>query len=158
MELYGASERKERMSHERKRLGLRGELCVARRLISLGWTVLEHGWRCRAGEIDLIALDGDTVVFVEVKTRSSEEHGLPERSVGLRKRLRIIRAARGFLREHGWIGRPLRFDVAAVTPGGIRLIRGAFAPGGWSPAAGSGCAPRPALCRRLLRALFGPRF
>lgn len=119
------------MSFARKRLGLMGERETARRLVSLGWDMLEHGWRGGGGEIDLIGLDAGTVVFVEVKTRSSEAHGLPERSVGLRKRLKIIRAARSFLRSRGWAGRRVRFDIAAVTPAGVRFIHGAFGAGGW---------------------------
>jgi putative endonuclease len=129
-------------------LGFRGEMRAALHLDALGWTLLERGFRCRAGEIDLVALDGGTLVFVEVKTRASIVHGLPERAVSLGKRLRIIASARAYLQRRRARPFSVRFDVAAVTPHEIRLVRGAFAPGGWQLP-----LPRPTLQERLARFL-----
>jgi putative endonuclease len=79
--------------------------------------VLERNWRCRSGEIDVIARDGDVTVFVEVKQRASGSHGAGHEAVTWRKRQRIVRAARLFSLARGLEGRPLRFDVISIDPG-----------------------------------------
>ncbi len=112
-------------------LGRRGEEAAAEFLIANGFRVLERRYRSRAGEIDLIAQEGDTVVFVEVKTRTSLACGLPAEAVDRRKRARLARAASIYLMRSGTSDRPCRFDVVEVlrVPGRtlrIRLIRDAF--------------------------------
>lgn len=73
----------------------------------------------RQGEIDLVALDGDEVVFVEVKFRRSPGY-VPEEAVGPRKLQRLRRAADRYLLETGGLDRPHRFDIVAIDPSGIR--------------------------------------
>lgn len=96
-------------------LGQRGEAAAASHLRRLGYTIVVRGDRSRLGEIDLVALDGQTVVFVEVKTRQSQETGHPAEAVEAVKQRRITRAAVTFLKRHGLLDRPARFDVVAVT-------------------------------------------
>ena len=112
-------------------LGSEGEEAAARHLASLGYTVLARRFRTRRGEIDLVAQDGDTLVFVEVKSRSAAGFGRPAEAVDARKRSRLRRAAEVYLLRHGGGDRPCRFDVLEVfrSPRGdlhCALIRDAF--------------------------------
>ncbi len=112
-------------------LGRRGEETAGRHLVSLGYRILERRYRTRAGEIDFVAQDGDTLVFVEVKTRSSLACGRPSEAVDGRKRGRIARAASLYLAHRGGPDVSCRFDVVEVLeqPGAaprIQLIRDAF--------------------------------
>ena len=112
-------------------LGRRGEETAGRHLVSAGYRILERRYRTRAGEIDFIAQDGDTLVFVEVKTRSSLACGRPAEAVDGRKRGRIARAASLYLARRGGPEASCRFDVVEVLeePGSasrVRLIRNAF--------------------------------
>ncbi len=116
------------------RLGRRGEEAAGHHLESHGYRILERRYRTRAGEIDFIALDGATLVFIEVKTRSSLAFGRPAEAVGPIKRARLAAAASLYLAYRGGPDRPCRFDVVEVLepPGGtlrIRLIRDAFEAG-----------------------------
>ncbi len=92
-----------------------------------------------SGELDLVAWQGGTLVFVEVKSRSTEEFGAPERAVGPEKQEHVLRMARDFLRQRGGEPVPVRFDVVTVVFGPRRKIehwRDAFTPPrGWFPAA-----------------------
>jgi putative endonuclease len=109
-----------------------GEKAAAKELRRLGMTLLEKNLRSAGAEIDLVALDGETVVFVEVKARSSAAFGAPAEAVDSRKRSRIVRAARGFLRRKGLGDHRRRYDVASVTldgdgrPTAVHWIRAAF--------------------------------
>ena len=93
-------------------LGDRGERAAARFLRRQGFTVLLRGYRSSRGEIDLVAIDGDTLVFVEVKTR---RQGHPAEAVGPTKQRRLTHAAITFLRRHEMIEQKHRFDVVAVV-------------------------------------------
>jgi len=92
-----------------------GEQAAAAHLEKKGLRLVERNYRCRAGEIDLIALDGVTVVFVEVKLRRAPFD--PLEAVDARKRRQVCRAAFDFLLRRGMLGRPARFDVVAVEAG-----------------------------------------
>ncbi|MFC7447237.1 YraN family protein [Rhodococcus daqingensis] len=98
-----------------RELGALGEDMAAGHLTRAGMTILERNWRCRYGELDLIARDGDAVVFVEVKTRSGRGFGTPAEAVTFAKQGRIRRLAGLWLsgQPHGW--RQVRFDVIAVV-------------------------------------------
>ncbi len=98
-----------------KTLGQRGEAAAARFLRRQGYKILARSTRPYGGEIDLIAIDGDTIVFVEVKTRRSTEHGHPAEAVDLNKQRRLTRLAVTYLKHHGLLDQPARFDVVAVT-------------------------------------------
>ncbi|OLD67361.1 MAG: YraN family protein [Acidobacteria bacterium 13_1_40CM_2_68_10] len=113
------------------RLGRRGEEAAERYLVSLGYRILERRYRTRTAEIDFIAEEGDTLVFVEVKTRSSLAFGQPAEAVDGRKRSRIAGVASLYLARRGAADRACRFDVVEVLESGgasprIRLIRDAF--------------------------------
>lgn len=95
--------------------GTRGEHVAERFLTGLGYRVLRRQHRNSGGELDLIALDGDTVVFAEVKTRRGVTHGQPIDAVNADKQRRMTRAALVFLRREGWLNRRSRFDVIAVV-------------------------------------------
>lgn len=116
----------------RKSLGQRGELAAAQYLKRLGYKIVARGCRGRLGEIDLVAVDGRTVVFVEVKTRQSQEAGNPVEAVDPEKQRRLTRLAVAFLKRHGLLEYPVRFDIVAVTwPERLRRpqiehFRGAF--------------------------------
>lgn len=96
-------------------LGATGEKIAARYLRRNGYRILLRNYRCPAGEIDLIAAEGDTLVFVEVKTRSADEAALPEDAVDAAKRRQVIRAARYFLAHLQAQHLPVRFDVIAIV-------------------------------------------
>jgi putative endonuclease len=99
-------------------LGRRGEDLACRHLEAHGLRLLERNYRCRAGEIDLVMLDGSTLVVVEVRSRSTSEHGGAAATVGFRKQQRFIRAARHLLLTRPDFRRlPARFDVVAIDPG-----------------------------------------
>jgi putative endonuclease len=117
--------------------GDRGERAAARHLRRQGMRILARQHRSRLGEIDLIALDRGTVVFVEVKTRRSDAAGRPEEAVTPAKQRQLTRLALEYLKRRGWLGRrSARFDVVAVTwPAGrakpeITHYRNAFEPVG----------------------------
>ena len=91
---------------------------------------MERNFRCRAGEIDLIALDGSTLVFVEVRSRRGDLVGTPFESVDPRKQARVTRVARHFLAARGFADRDVRFDVVGIRfdrqPPALEHLRGAF--------------------------------
>ncbi|NPV71215.1 MAG: YraN family protein [Firmicutes bacterium] len=100
-----------------------GEDVAVEELERRGYKILHRNWRCRLGELDIIALDGATLVFVEVKARRSSDYGFPAEFVDHRKRIRLERLARAFLT--GAAGdlrdRPCRFDVVSVVIDGGRV-------------------------------------
>ncbi|GAB4559174.1 MAG: YraN family protein [Anaerolineae bacterium] len=111
------------MSRARQRLGRRGEDVAAELLEGRGMEVVARNWRCAYGEIDLVARDGDALVFVEVRTRRSRRLGTPEESITAAKRDRLIELSLAYVAEHGWEG-PWRIDVVAIEMGGDgQLIR-----------------------------------
>lgn len=111
-------------------VGRFGEDTAARYLESAGLTVLQRNWRCREGEIDIVAREGDCLVVCEVKTRSGVGFGLPVEAIGRAKAARLRRLACRWVAEHRSTAAELRFDVVAVSRGGFGLrvehIRGAF--------------------------------
>jgi putative endonuclease len=106
------------MTDERQRLGAAGEAAAEGALRRRGYTIVERNFRCRLGEVDLIALDGRTVVFVEVKTRRRPAAGSPFDAVDARKQRQIVRAAECYLAARRLQDRAVRFDVVAVWPAG----------------------------------------
>ncbi|MGI8678573.1 MAG: YraN family protein [Jatrophihabitans sp.] len=115
-------------------VGRFGEQVAAQHLVSAGLTVLERNWRCREGELDVIARDGLALVFVEVKTRSSLSFGSPAEGVSRAKVARIRRLALLWLaahRDNDQFWTSVRFDVVGVVrqPSGcpqVQHLRGAF--------------------------------
>jgi putative endonuclease len=112
-------------------LGRFGEDAAVRHLLQGGMEVLDRNWRCRAGEIDIIARDGSCLVFCEVKTRSGDWYGTPAQAVVPVKAARIRRVAAQWLHDHEHEPVALRFDVVEVyrrhnSPLRVEHLRGAF--------------------------------
>jgi putative endonuclease len=104
-----------------KPLGYLGERAAERFLKHKDYRIVARGLRWRGGELDLVAVDNRTVVFVEVKTRRGERFGRPADAVDTKKQQRITRAALYFLKRHGLLEHHCRFDVVAVTwPAGMK--------------------------------------
>jgi putative endonuclease len=119
------------MTTVRQAVGAYGERRAVQHLVAAGLTVLQRNWRCPRGEIDIVAEEGETLVFCEVKTRRSDEFGAPAGAVGAAKVRRLRRLAAEWLATHGGGGRDVRFDVIEVRPAGrggaqVEHIRGAF--------------------------------
>jgi putative endonuclease len=118
----------DRRIHE---LGKRGEDVAAEYLTHTGLVVLSRNWRCRGGELDLVATDGERLIVCEVKTRSGTGYGEPTEGVTPAKAARIRHVAAAWLRTHhvGWC--EIRFDVLAVLcppqgPITVEHLQGAF--------------------------------
>jgi putative endonuclease len=101
-------------------------------LAKRGIEVIARGYRCRLGELDIVAIDGATLVVIEVRARASDARGTALETVGARKQRRIVNATRHFLMRHPvWFARPIRFDVIAVddidtAEPRMQWIKGAF--------------------------------
>lgn len=98
-----------------KELGARGEEAAARFLVHRGYEILERNWTCTAGEADIVARDGDAIVFVEVKTRSDSSMGFPAEAVTAKKRQRYERIACLYLERHELTDVLVRFDVISLV-------------------------------------------
>ena len=113
-------------SAARQGLGRTGERLAMEHLSAAGYQIIERNFRCRYGEIDLIAEEDDELVFVEVKTRRGNAYGLPEDAVTPSKQLRLIQLALYYLDLHNCSERSWRIDVVAVqmsAAGRIEEIR-----------------------------------
>ena len=98
-------------------------------LHSQGYKILHSNYACSAGEIDCIAMEGSVLCFVEVRARSSDEHGHPLETIGRQKQRRIIRAAGAFMDEWSGAWPALRFDALGILLGrepDFTLVREAF--------------------------------
>ena len=102
------------MTEKSQRLGERGEDAAAAYLERIGITVVERNWRCTHGEIDIVGLDGQTVVLCEVKTRRTRARGNPEEAITPAKRRRYARLAEAYVQESGLSEVSVRFDVIAL--------------------------------------------
>lgn len=98
-----------------KPLGRRGEIAAVRFLRKLGYIVIATSDRHLLGELDMVAVDGRTIVFVEVKTRRSHDKGHPAEAVDANKQRQLTRLALAFLRRHDLLEHAARFDVVAIT-------------------------------------------
>lgn len=117
------------MTLKKQSLGRRGEELARNFLEEIGYHILEKNYRTRIGEIDLISRDGNTLVFVEVKTRSSKQYGHPFEALTRKKCAQIARVALHYLNQHGLHDQPARFDVVGVMMGEkpkIEIVKNAF--------------------------------
>lgn len=114
----------------RREVGRRGELVAESFLRTRNYTIVARNYRCRAGEIDLVALDGPTLVFVEVRSRNGTLMGTPLESVDGRKQAKVAQVARHFVAARGWVDRDARFDVVGVRfdvePPAVEHVANAF--------------------------------
>ena len=119
------------MTIARQKLGKFGEDLAIEALESRGYAILARGYRTRYGEIDIVADDGGTIVFVEVKARKTAEYGTAAEAVTPRKQRRLARMATDYLARQQIADRPCRFDVVAIDDAGgaapvITVYRNAF--------------------------------
>jgi putative endonuclease len=118
-------------SESTRKAGAEAEAAACAFLEDRGMRIVERNFRARGGEIDLVAREGDVLVFVEVRFREGEEFGAPEETVGPAKRRKIVSAAREYLVRIPWNSwKEARFDVIAVIGTGpesvLRHYAGAF--------------------------------
>ena len=108
---------------------LRGALAEADAsslLTAAGYRIVERNFRCKAGELDIIARERDVLVFVEVRSRSNDAHGCAAEMVNRAKQRRVVRVARCYLASAEPVFDECRFDVVAITGGEAILIKDAF--------------------------------
>ncbi len=121
------------MPHARQRLGTEGESIAIEQLEKLGYRIIERNYRTRYGEIDIVADDGGTVVFVEVKTKTNSDFGDPVEEVTPQKQRQIISIGESYANYVLPPNTPCRFDVVAVDcsvmPPAITIYKDAFRPG-----------------------------
>ena len=114
-----------------KSIGVEGEEIAARFLENRGYQILETNYRTRFGEIDIIGLDDEIIVFIEVKLRSGKTYGFPSEAVDHKKQSQIIRVARYFLSRKRMANIICRFDTVSIFPSDqegfqCELIKDAF--------------------------------
>jgi len=115
------------MSHgkQNRNRGIQGEHQALEFLRTQGYQIVDVNFRWRGGEIDIIARDQNTLVFIEVKARHNTKYGAPEESVTPAKQQKIIQTAQKYLKEHP-TDLNIRFDVVALLKGVPRLLKNAF--------------------------------
>lgn len=116
------------MTLERQARGRWGETQAVEWLRTRGIRILAQNYRTPLGEIDVIVQDGETIVFLEVRTRFTDQFGPVETAVPPAKQRRLVKVALIFLKQHRWIHRPVRFDVFLTGSEGQVWIPNAFTP------------------------------
>jgi putative endonuclease len=118
------------MTQERITLGKLGEDLARKRLKDLGYRILKTNYRCSLGEIDLVARDGDVLVFAEIKTRKNESLAQVKEAVTKRKQIQISKVALAYMKSNNLWGSKARFDVVAIGlidgKKEIEIIKNAF--------------------------------
>ncbi|OPY58193.1 MAG: hypothetical protein A4E55_01088 [Pelotomaculum sp. PtaU1.Bin035] len=111
------------MTIQRKLLGRQGEETAAQYLEKNGYSILCKNYRCRFGEIDVVAMDGDILVFVEVRSNSGDQFGLAEESITGRKQGKLRKLAWQYLKKAGKTNCECRFDVIAILFDGESKVK-----------------------------------
>ena len=106
------------MTLARQAFGKSGEDLAVEDLERRGYAIVDRRYRTRQGEIDIVARDGETIVFVEVKARTTDERGTAAEAVTPAKQRRLVAMAVDYLARHGLSNRPCRFDVVAIDGAG----------------------------------------
>ena len=115
------------MGQNKRETGACQEEWAARWLEEKGFRIMERNFHCRQGEIDLVAMEGRYLVFIEVKYRVNAQMGEPQEAVDTKKQQKISRTAAYYCMRHGISSeQPCRFDVAAFTEGKWMVIQNAF--------------------------------
>lgn len=105
------------MGAHNKEIGMRGENIAVKHLLSQGYVILERNYRSRHGEIDIVSKHNNTIVFVEVKTRSSLSYGRPIESIDYKKIKHLQYTAQGYMQWKGLYNQGCRFDAIEVVIG-----------------------------------------
>ncbi len=103
------------MLDSRKEVGNKGEKLAAKFLKRKGYKIIQRNYKCKLGEIDIIAEQDRTIVFVEVKTRRTQEFGPPQNAITAAKRSQISKVALFYIREKKFVDQSCRFDVIGIT-------------------------------------------
>jgi putative endonuclease len=118
------------VTRERMDLGKWGEDLALKKVKNLGYTCLARNYRCPVGEVDLVAKDGDTLVFVEIKTRRGRSLAYAKEAVNQRKRRQLSKVALAYMKANGCAEARARFDVVVINLEGgeqeIEVVRNAF--------------------------------
>ena len=118
------------MTRERLELGELGEKLALKKIKGLGYKKIVRNYRCTLGEVDLIARDGDTLVFIEIKTRKGKSIAYAKEAVDAKKKRQLSKVALAYLKSNNCYGVKARFDVVAVSLAGdkpqIEVIQNAF--------------------------------
>ena len=114
------------MAYNKRQIGTQKEQLAGAYLEKNGYEIIEYNFRCRQGEIDIIAKDGDYLVFCEVKYRSGTTCGTPFEAVDYKKQKNISRCALFYVSKRHWQYLPCRFDVISVTDEEIKILKNAF--------------------------------
>ena len=118
------------MTRERLELGNFGEALAFKKIKRLGYKKILRNYRCPLGEVDLIARDGDTLVFIEIKTRKGKSIGYAKEAVNAKKRRQLSKVALAYMKSNKCVGTKARFDVIAICLGRgepeIEVIKNAF--------------------------------
>lgn len=103
------------MTRERLEIGRRGEALALEEIRRLGYRDIVKNYRCRLGEVDLVATDGDVLVFIEIKTRKGRPLEFAKEAVNLRKQRQLSKVALNYIKANNYWDRSARFDVVAVS-------------------------------------------
>ena len=114
------------MTYNKRQIGTEKEQLAGAYLEKNGYEIIEYNFRCRQGEIDIIAKDGEYLVFCEVKYRSGSKSGTPFEAVDYKKQRIISRCAYFYIMKKHWEYLPCRFDVISVTDKGVEVLKNAF--------------------------------
>lgn len=110
----------------KREVGTTYEQAAAIYLARMGYVILCLNYRCYCGEIDIIAKDGKTLVFIEVKYRATNKYGDPAQAVTTKKQVKIYKSAQCYLKQNHIADVPCRFDIVAIQGQQIRIIKNAF--------------------------------
>ncbi len=116
---------------KKREIGDRGEAMAVKKLKRMGYKIVERNFAAKCGEIDIIALDGEYIVFVEVRVRNNSSYGSGAETVDVYKQKKIIKTAMYYLQANDALDMPARFDVVSITDSlgnkpMIEVIKNAF--------------------------------
>ena len=118
------------MLNRKQQYGLQSESLAAAALKQKGYKIVARNYRTRTGEIDIIAKDGDVIVFVEVKARQTARYGNPKQAVTWTKQQKIAKTALAYLKSTNQLDKRARFDVVAIQPAEkgqtVEIVKNAF--------------------------------
>lgn len=110
----------------KREIGTEGEKRAVKYLTEQGLVIIDTNYTCKLGEVDIIAKDNDTVVFIEVKYRKDIKMGRPYESVNHYKKMKIIKSAMWFAQKKGIYEKPMRFDIIEIVDQELHWIKNAF--------------------------------
>ena len=114
------------MTYNKRQIGTEKEKLAGAYLEKNGYEIIEYNFRCKQGEIDIVAKDGEYLVFCEIKYRSNTKNGTPFEAVDYKKQRVISRCALFYIAKHRINDVPCRFDVVSVTDKEIQVLKNAF--------------------------------